>query len=334
MWNSDYNLFADRPNQANPLVLVGVVSYGRGCGRASQPGVYSRVSSAIDWIYKVICLQSNQPPLQQDGICNTTIMRDDTISLRVQISYTHALGILSWGLYHIDSATTIYDSQHADEEKNRKRKKRTLRVESKSEDLKFPDLPPGKYLFQFRDPSRDNLNTVKIFEGGVVPKVWVDLQGVSKSFYHKYFTIQNRSSMSLSEVRIRMDNGLVEGLKGTSPSERRDKVQLTIQIQYDDASAETSWMLTKRRDNPFSNIISREIIFYSSRLSVEGSQLITMTFEIPASGGIYDFKMWDAHKDGICCSKGNGWIAILVGKEVVYVSDGNFSSKLSTTIEI
>jgi hypothetical protein len=41
---------------------VGITSFGEGCGRAEFPGVYSRVSGAIDWINDQICDLSDNPP--------------------------------------------------------------------------------------------------------------------------------------------------------------------------------------------------------------------------------------------------------------------------------
>ena len=40
--------------EKNSYTVIGVTSFGIGCGRDDFPGVYARVTSALEWINTVI----------------------------------------------------------------------------------------------------------------------------------------------------------------------------------------------------------------------------------------------------------------------------------------
>ncbi|KAL3794481.1 hypothetical protein HJC23_013954 [Cyclotella cryptica] len=55
-------------------ILVGVVSWGVGCGLPDFPGVYARISKSYSWIKNEVCNQSSNPPAY--FLCGVTSSSD------------------------------------------------------------------------------------------------------------------------------------------------------------------------------------------------------------------------------------------------------------------
>ena len=61
-------------------VLVGVVSWGTGCGLDEYPGVYARISAQFDWIKGVVCNDHSASTIPAwcgttEGGCNDSPLR-------------------------------------------------------------------------------------------------------------------------------------------------------------------------------------------------------------------------------------------------------------------
>jgi len=94
---------------------------------------------------------------------------------------------------------------------------------------------------------------------------------------------------------------------------------VSIEINFDDYAGETSWEI----------VDGNGTVFYSGDDYAGG----TFTRDVCLPMGTYDFIIYDAFGDGICCSYGNGSYSVSYDGQVLG-SGGDFGASETTTIVI
>jgi hypothetical protein len=115
------------------------LTQGVGCARRGYPGVYSRISGAIDWIEDQICTLSQNPPPRCGRIPSGSDIR-----IRIDIRHDDWPTDTSWELRN-STGTVVAGSPTGSVQK-----KQTL-VST------FVDISPGTYIFRIFDSWGDGL---------------------------------------------------------------------------------------------------------------------------------------------------------------------------------
>lgn len=297
------------------------------------------MSSAIDWIHTSICFHSKDAPV--DTICDERTF-PLPITIRLQLQYDENAGPLSWGLYHIDSTTTIYQQSLGSDDRPPGRLSRISSIVQTEYvqnltwiTVQFSDLDVGTYYFQLRDHSENAVRSIQLIElQGGKNRFWINQEGSIGGFYSVYFDV-TKIHLSLADLLKELETGVPSNntLIEAPTSDRSDFVrhaQITVEIFFDRTPTENSWMLAREPVNTIDvngQGSTRQVIAHKP--SDQG--LFSQTFQVQAPG-VYEFQLWDAGNDGF--AKGGGWVAIWVGNRLAYASDGDFYDELNTKIHV
>jgi hypothetical protein len=267
------------------------------------------------------------------------------ITIQLQLKYDENAGPVSWGVYHVDSAETIYQDGIGGDDLAPATLLSRLNtiVQTEYEEkiafttLQFSNLKQGTYFFQVRDVSESAVKYVKLAELGKEPRVWLELNGSFGGIYSFNFDV-NTTHVTLPAhlEELKKDDPTDPPADATDRTNETTTPRLqniTVEILYDDFPAETSWMLATPlvTITPVDREANRNVIRYSPPSSLRRQQLVSRTMEVEAPG-MLDFFLWDTKGNGF--SDGSGWVNLWLGNRLIYSSGGDFGSELYVRINV
>jgi len=312
----------------------------QGCARPGFPGVYARVSTGFPWIQGQACIQANVAP---DDFCEgASIPLELSLEVDLLLDDPAISSHLTWGLYAIDTATTLFETESEEDvdsmtettnTANTLALERSARPEEEEEEEEddgnddepggfqtqqeaqdelepgqkkytWDDIAPGKYLFQLRNSLGTGLgnNTENHF--------WINQGGRKRILtvphgFGGYFDLYFNVTEAHSYTEIREQYHADAPISTPTPM-----VEIMLDVMYDAATAkDISWELR--------NLNANEVLGEISSGSIKKASYETYFYNVDQRGDTYQITVRNRSGQGL----GQGYISVWVGNIMVWKSD-------------
>lgn len=341
-------------DSGGPLVddetkLVGVTSWGEGCGLPQYPGVYARVSHASDWIDDQICRLSCYPPSN----CDPDILHpcakskdDGPLALTLYILHDQFPDETAFFFNNEDTDEEyIYQHYNTHENHHEQPDAEPILIEET-----FTGLYGGTYHFLIHDKGRDGVccrygqGKLQIINANTDEVLWHHEGDFGRNL--ELFLKLDDDGQVLEERRSigMLGNPFFVQPHETGGGTPADYTYMndplwpgpfppanatyavTINLKLDEYAEEISWALERwvtpahrgnsswiddsHGDNPFYWDPVVNPVTYSLERDANELKSYPQVGMIP---GLYKFRIQDRANDGMCCFFGTGWMALTNG---------------------
>eukprot|EP00546_Thalassionema_frauenfeldii_P014611 CAMPEP_0178930128 /NCGR_PEP_ID=MMETSP0786-20121207/21040_1 /TAXON_ID=186022 /ORGANISM="Thalassionema frauenfeldii, Strain CCMP 1798" /LENGTH=803 /DNA_ID=CAMNT_0020606575 /DNA_START=731 /DNA_END=3139 /DNA_ORIENTATION=- len=295
------------PENQDEDILLGVVSWGFGCGSEYFPGVYSRISYDADWVRRVVCEKSRNPP----AYFNCTADEEDIspaenqllATLKIQMDeYPDEIG------WHVDRFAV--------------NRLETVALRN-----------PGDY----RQPNELVEEKVLLDEGEIyIFKIFDTFQdGLDAS--NSFVSLTLDDSTGIFRESGRFGEGFEINFVATtiqpmpSIASPPGDIHVELEIKFDQSPEKNGFLLERiEPQNDVRDVIAFQPIgSYSRDLANEETIEIINLLE----PGLYRFHFLDVDGNGICCKFGEGYYRLLLGSDdsedntLIILAAGNAEKK-------
>ena len=329
--NSNHSLTPNIGDSGGPLIdlnknmLVGVVSWGSGCASLNAPGVYARVSAAVEWMEQQKCQFSNHPSSQ----CVCTRHDPHCQEIQVKIAYDSYPSETGFQLVRQKDRGVILSSPVGSN------------TGSALTTISYSLLvPPDAYVVELVDAYRDGMccnygaGSVTVVTGAKTIQhngIFRDKAAISFQVDVATSSVALGKTVSLDAAEALKDPAPVMTVAPTSSPTPLPRATLRVAISYDNYPEEVSWELV--------DVTTGDFVHRSPSYSVmTPRQLVTTDIPGLIVGRAYQLVVADIARDGLCW---NGFCGSLqmeaVGFEggdgvLLWSHPGDFGASLEATV--